>query len=45
MAMKKQFAAALLRFVDELCGLREKRDDILLFYIFEGIPAAPAARV
>ncbi len=45
MAVKKKFAAALLRFIDEVCGLREEGDDLLLFYIFEGIPAATAARV
>ena len=43
MAVKKKFAAALLRFIDEVSGLREEWDDLLLFYILEGIPAAPAS--
>ena len=42
MAVEKEFATTMFRFIDEVCSLGEEGDYLLFFYILKGITAASA---
>ena len=41
MTVEKKLATTVLSLIDEICGLREERDDFLFFYVFQRVAPAP----
>lgn len=44
MAVKEKLATTVLSFINEICGLREERDDFLVFHIFQRVAPTPEQR-